>query len=97
MATYLELHGLRQNSDLQDKIAVACVIAAEAKLSGSPSAAEAAWAKGVIASPGPTAMAVINAVLAANKTASASTIAEASDASIQTNVDAVVDGLILGD
>ena len=97
MATYLELFALRSDSDLQDKIAVATVIAAEAKLSGTPTAAEAAWAKGVIASPGGTANAVINAVLAANKDAAVGAITGASDAAIQSNVDAVVDGLILGE
>ena len=97
MATYAELYDLRSDSDLQDKIAVACVIAAEAKLSGTPSAAEATWAKSVLASPGGTANSVINAVLAANKGIAAATILAASDASIQANVDSVVDGLILGE
>ena len=97
MATYMELHALRSDSDLQDKIGVACVIAAEVKLSGTPSAADAAWAKGVIANPGNVATSVINAVLAANKDAAASAILAATDAAIQTNVDAVVDGLILGE
>lgn len=96
MATYMELAGLRTDSDLQDKIAVACVIAAEAKLSGTPTAAQAAWATGVLASPGGAAKSVINAVLAANKDAAASAILAATDAAIQANVDAVVDGLILG-
>lgn len=96
MATYLELSTLRSDSDFQDKVAVACVIAAEAKLSGTPSAAEASWARGVLASPGGTANSVINAVLAANKSASVAAILAATDAAIQANVDAVVDGLILG-
>ena len=96
MATYTELKALQSDSVLQDKIAVACVIAAHTRLSGTPSAAEAVWASGVIQSPGPVAKAVINAVLAANKTASVATIQGATDAAIQTNVDSVVDGLILG-
>ncbi len=92
----MELHALQSDSDLQDKVAVALVIAAEAQLSGSPSADEAAWAKGVIQSPGPTAVAVLNVILAANKDLSAAAIQGATDAAIQGNVDAVVDGLILG-
>ena len=97
MATYTELYGLRTNSELQDKIAVAVVIAAEEKLSGTPSAAEAAWARGVVQNPGGTAKAAINLVLAANKAATSTAILAATDAAIQANVDAVVDGLILGE
>jgi len=96
MATYMELFALRADSDLQDKIAVAVAIAAYAKLSGTPSADEAAWAKNAIADPGSMSRVVINAVLAANKTESVATIQGASDAVIQTTVDAVIDGLVLG-
>lgn len=96
MATYLELFALRANSDLQDKIAVAVVVAAHEKLSGTPTAAEAAWAKNAITDPGGMSRVVINAVLAANKAVSAATILAASDATIQANVDAVIDGLVLG-
>ena len=97
MATYAELYALRQDSDLQDKIAVAVVIAAEGKLSGTPSAAEATWARSVVQNPGGTAQAVTNLVLAANKSASSAVILAATDAAIQSIVDAVVDGLILGE
>ena len=97
MATYAELFGLRQDSDLQDKIAVAVVVAAQSKLAGSPTAAEAAWAKSAIQNPGPLSKSIINVVLAANKDASVGTIQGASDAAIQANVDTVIDGLILGE
>ena len=97
MATYMELYGLRQDSDLQDKIAVALVIAAHTQLSGSPTAEQAAWAKSIVSNPGPSSKGVINAVLAANKGAAVGAITGATDAAIQTAVDAVVDGLILGD
>jgi hypothetical protein len=95
MATYQELYALQTDDDLRQKIAVATVVAAQAKLAGTPTAAEAAWAKEVIQYPiGDRARSVMNLVLAANKGADVSVIQSASDASIQTNVDAVVDGLI---
>ena len=97
MAAYLELYDLRSNSGLRNKIAVATVIAAEEKLSGTPTAAEATWALGVVTNPNAAAKEVINLVLAANKSSSTSAILSATDAAIQANVDAVVDGLILGD
>ena len=96
MATYAELYALRVDDDLRVKVAVATVVAAQTKLAGTPSAAEAAWARGVIASPGNIAEQVVNLVLAANKSATGATIQGASDATVQTHVDAVVDGLILG-
>ena len=95
MATYEELYGLRNDDTLRAKVAVAAVIAAQAKLAGTPTAAEAAWARGVIANPMATADQVVHLVLAANNTASVAAITGATDASVQTNVDAVVDGLIL--
>lgn len=96
MATYTELYDLRSNSELRNKVAVAVVVAAQAKLAGSPSAAEAAWARGVSASPNHTAEAVINLILAANKDLTVSAITGATDTAIQSNVDAVIDGLVLG-
>ena len=97
MATYTELYDLRNNSEFRNKVAVAVVVAAEAKLSGTPSAAEAAWAIGVAQNPGSAANAAINLVLAANKGLSTATILGATDSAIQGNVDDVVDGLVLGE
>ena len=94
MATYQELFGLRTNSELQNKIAVAVTVAAQAKLAGTPTSAQAAWAIGVLNNPSGAAAAVINAVLAANKASSAATILAATDATIQSSVDAVIDGII---
>lgn len=94
MATYQELYDLRVNDALRAKVAVAAVVAAWTKLAGTPTAAEAAWAKGVIASPDGTATQLVNAVLAANKDASVAAITSASDAIVQTNIDAIVDGLV---
>ena len=97
MATYEELYTLRGSSSLRNKIAVAVVIAAEEKLSGTPTAAEASWARGVISSPNAWAKSVLNLVLAANKDASSAGILSATDAAIQANVDAIVAGIIIGE
>ena len=94
MATYTELFDLRNDSVLRNKIAVAVVVSAEGKLAGTPTAEEAAWAVDVISNPDGTAKQVINLVLAANKDATPSAILAATDAAIQANVDAVIDGLV---
>ena len=95
MATYEELFALQTNDALRQKVAVATIVAAQAKLAGTPSAAEATWAKEVIQYPiGDRARSVLNLVLAANKDVSVATIEGANDAAIQANVDAVIDGLI---
>jgi len=94
MATYLELFDLRTDATLQNKVAVATTIAAEAKLTGTPTAAEAAWALRVLQNPASYAGTIINAVLAANKAATTTAILAATDAAIQANVDAIVDGII---
>jgi hypothetical protein len=94
MATYTELYGLRNNSGLRNKIAVAVVVAAEAKLAGTPSTAEAAWAVTACSDPNGMAKKVVNLVLVANKGAGTTAILEATDSAIQANVDAVIDGLV---
>ena len=94
MATYEELYDLRTNDVLRHKVAVAAVVAAQAKLAGTPTAGEAEWARGVISSPGGTADQLVHLVLAANKSLDVSAILSATDAAVQTNVDALVDGLI---
>lgn len=94
MATYEELHELRTDDRLRQQVAVAVMIAAQAKLSGTPTAGEAAWAKSVIGNPGGAGDTVVNLVLAANSGASVASITSATDATVQANVDGIVDGLI---
>ena len=94
MATYAELYDLRVDDDLRHKVAVAAVVAAQTKLAGTPTAAEAEWARGVVASPDGTATQLVNLVLAANKGLTVAAIQSAADSAVQTNVDALVDGLI---
>lgn len=97
MATYLELFALRSDSDLNDKIAVAVAKKAQAIIDeATPTAAEIAWANEAINNPVAKAGTLINYVLAANSEATPAQITGASDASIQTNVNAAVDALIAG-
>ena len=94
MATYEELFELRRNSTLMNKITVACIIAAEdIRTDGSPPANQAArlaWAAKVFDNPEREAARMIDAVLAANSSASVVAITEATDSAIQFNVDAAV-------
>ena len=95
MATYLELHALNKDSDLQDKVRVAVVVAADnIRSDGAPPAnqvARLAWASKVMQNPVREAERMIWAVLASNKDASVAAITSASDASVQSAVDAAVD------
>lgn len=97
MATYLELFALKNDSDLQDKVAVAIVKAAQAILvtNPTPSSDRVAWAATVNANPGQQGKQALMFVLAANSSASVSQILNSTDAAIQTNIDDLVDGLIL--
>lgn len=94
MATYIELIQDSMDSTLRQKIAVACVVAAEAIRLEDPATPNHAnrleWAKKVYQSPTNAAADMIWPVLAQNKAASNSAILGASDASIQTAVDAAV-------
>lgn len=97
MATYQELYDLRSDSGLRNKVAVAVVIKAQDLLSGvSPTAAQVTWANAALQSPVQKADVLLGYVLAANKAAGVGAISSASDATIQSNVDAAVDALIAG-
>jgi len=91
MAKYDELHALAGDNALLDKIAVAISIKADAILNdGTATAEQKAWAKSAFTNPQGQAKAFQNAVLAANKDASVAQIEGATDADIQTAVDAAV-------
>ena len=94
MATYAELRVLFNDSDLLDKVEVALVIAAHALLSGTPTAAQKAYAAQVFANPKAEAQKAVMSVLADNKAATVAQIQGASDASVQTNVDSIVQVLV---
>ncbi len=95
MATYDELFDLRSNSSLRNRVAVAAVKKAQALLDGTtPTTDQVTWANSVLTSPMVMASKLLLYVLGANSSATVVVITGASDASIQTNVDAAADALI---
>jgi hypothetical protein len=94
MATYPELFDLRTSSDLQNRIAVAVIIKAEAYITAAtPTADQLAWASRVL-TPGQTiseARKLLHYLLGANKDNTVAQITGATDAQIQTEVDMAVD------
>ena len=95
MATYTELHGLAGQNILNDRIAVAVIIAADTVLNESDAVPNHAnrlvWAKSAFNSPQDQAKPFLNALLASNNTATVGAITGASDEAIQAKVDAAVD------
>ena len=95
MATYMELRSLFGHSDLNDKIEVAVIIAAEIIRTEDGGTVNHAnrlvWAKQAFANPVSTANQMIMAMLAANNGLALGSITGASDAAIQASVEAAVD------
>jgi hypothetical protein len=95
MATYDELYALKDNTTMLARVAVACVIAAEAIRTEATSSANhlqrVRWAARVFADPVAEAARMWWAVLAQNKAATSAQITGATDATIQTAVAAAVD------
>lgn len=94
MATYLELRALFTDSDIMEKVEVAVVVAANAMLSGTPTTAQKAWAATVFSAPLPEAKKAWMAVLATNKNENVASIHGATDAAIQSQVNAVSQVLV---
>jgi hypothetical protein len=95
MATYTELFALRQDSALLNRVAVACVIAAEKIRTEDPSTpnhpARLVWARAAFANPQARAAEMWMAVLAANKGAAVAVIQAVTDPTLQAKVDEAVD------
>lgn len=95
MASYTELFDLIQDSDLRNKVAVAVGVAADTIRVEDAGTANHAnrviWAKGAFSDPMAEAEKMLWAVVSANSGQTIANIQGASDVSIQTNVDAVVD------
>lgn len=95
MATYAELRGLFGHNELKNKVEVACIVAAETIRGEDPGVANHTnrllWAKAAFASPRNVAGQMVKALLAANKDAATTAITGATDAAIQTKVDAAID------
>lgn len=100
MATYDELLLAAEDAGLNKHIRVACVIAAEAirtEVTGTANHANRMlWAKAVFQNPGAEAQRMVWAVLAQNKSATLAAITGASDATVQTAVNAAVDVFAIG-
>lgn len=97
MATYAELYDLRGNPLLLHKVVVAVMKKSQVLLDvATPTANQLAWAKATLTNPGQMAQTLFYYVLAANSSATVSQIQNATDASIQTNVDAAADKFIAG-
>lgn len=105
MATYLELRTIFTDSDLMEKLEVAVIIAAQTILAGDDDTdppwdqtagahdIRVKWAAAAIKSTSTVATAMLKAVLAANNTLTVAQIQGASDAAIQSNVEAVIDSI----
>jgi hypothetical protein len=95
MATYAELLTAAGNDALRQKVRVACIIAAEKVRTElgtvTNHAGRLAWAKAVFANPEAEGNRMIWAVLAQNVAATSAAILGATDALVQTAVDAAVD------
>ncbi len=95
MASYTELYNLNNNSDLKNRVMVACLVSAEtimAELDTVPNHANRLiWAAKVFAAPGSESDRMFWAIIAANNTLSIEQITSATDVAIQTAVDNHID------
>jgi len=91
MATYEEVRGLFNDSALKNKVATAVIIAAQGILeNGAATSAQKSWADKAFSNPEAEARRIYMSVLAANKDTAVAGITGATDAAIQTNVDAAI-------
>ena len=95
MATYTEIRTLFSNDGLRNRVVVATIVAANDLLGGTPTPDEQKWSAAAFGSGRVEGQKAFMAVLAANKDAPVANIIGASDAAIQTNVDAVVPSLVV--
>ncbi len=97
MATYLEIFALRNDSNLQDKVAVAVVKKAQLLLdAASPTANQVTWSLAAIENPKSKSDGLLNYVLAKNSAATSAQILAVDDATLQTAINAAVDKIIAG-
>ena len=97
MATYAELHELRSDSTLRNRVTVAVVVKAQELMdSAAPTTGEIIWANDALQNPVQKAKEVLNYVIAANKSATVDQIQGATDVAVQTNVNTAADVLIAG-
>lgn len=95
MATYSELRDLFTHDTLPNRVEIAVIKAAQALIDGTPTAPEQSWAASVLSNPSGEASKAFRYVLAANSASTVAVITAATDAQIQTNVDAAVPSLVV--
>lgn len=93
MASCTEIRALFSNDELRNRITVATVIASNAALAGTPTAAQQKFANWVFSNPDQAGSRVLMAVLAANNTFTAAQITGATDATLQSAVNSVIPNL----
>jgi hypothetical protein len=94
MATYKELRSLFGAGELRDKVEVAvCIKAAAVLAEPTPGVGRLAWVETALTSTAAEAEKILKYLLAANAAITLSAIQAATDAAIQTKVDAIVDKL----
>ena len=95
MATYTELYNLHNNSAIINRVAVACIVAAESIVNEDDQtpnhASRLIWAAACLKNPRQKAVPMYWALLAANAAQTVENIEGASDVIIQNQVDAHVD------
>ena len=100
MATYADIFNLYNNSDLRNRVSVACLVAATAIISEAGSITNHAnrmiWAKLCFSSPESVATPMLMAVLAANNSATVAQITGVTDVALQTIVNAQVNAFATG-
>ena len=94
MADLIELRALFNDSDLMTQVEAAIVISAHNLRSGTPSAADKAWAAHVFTNPNTEAKKALMGVLAENAAFTVAQIKAASPATIQANVDGLASLLV---
>lgn len=95
MATYIELEVLMKDSDLQKRTCIAVIKAAQAKLDGTPTTNESKWAAALLEDPTSQNLKALSYVLAKNSASTVEQIQAASDATLQSNIDGIVDELVV--
>ena len=94
MATLTELRSLFGDSALLEKVEAALIISADGLVSGTPTAEQKNWASNVFSNPNSEASKALNSLLAANAGVTVAQIQNATDVTIQANVDSVTQTLV---
>ena len=91
MATYQELRALFNDSDLLERAETAVIVAANG-LADNPS--NNAWVETAFSHPNSEAKKALMGIIAANSSASVSEIQNATDSTLQTHVNSVIETLV---